>query len=111
MAAWEFAAGRFPNLFSTLFCLPLVGLGALTTPRRSLAAFVRGRGSVTLYGLPLTGDLMALPVADLRRRVLPGSQPAATFRDVVAYAALAALSIVLMAAPLAALSGFCLAHG
>ena len=33
MAAWEFAAGRFPHPGATLFCLPLVAMGAVLVPR------------------------------------------------------------------------------
>jgi hypothetical protein len=99
MAAWEFAAGRYPSAWSTLFCLPLVGLGALATPRRSFAAFVRGRHSRTLYSAPLTSEMLALPIEVLRQRVLPRVVPAATIGDLARYLALAALSL----APLALL--------
>ena len=99
MAAWEFAAGRFPSAWSTLFCLPLVGLGALITPRRSFAAFVRGRRSRTLYAAPLTRELLETRLCDLRARTLPHDVPAATIGDLARYLALAAVSL----APLALL--------
>jgi hypothetical protein len=38
-AAWEFAAGRMPHRAAALFCLPLLPLGLVWTPRRMLQAF------------------------------------------------------------------------
>lgn len=98
MAAWEFAAGRFPSAWATAFCLPLVGLGALATPRRSFAAFVRGRHSRTLYAEPLTREFLETSLADLRARTV-ADNPAATAGDLARYLALVALSL----APLLAL--------
>jgi hypothetical protein len=103
IAAWEFAAGPFPNLLATLFCLPLVGIGALAIPRRSFAAFVRGRRSQTLYALPLSSDLAGLQLGTLRSRLLPPSQPLATLPDVGRYLLLVTSSLVLLTAPVAAL--------
>lgn len=103
MAAWEFAAGRFPNPFSTLFCLPLVGFGAIAIPRRSFAAFVRGRRSRTLYAMPLTQEVLCLSVHELRQRLLPRAAPAATPGDLVRYFTLSVASWILVAAPLAGL--------
>lgn len=100
MAAWEFAAGRFPSTLSTLFCLPLIGAGAVATPTRSFAAFVRGRRSSTLYATPLTPDLLGSSVEELRRRLLPHKQPTATIGDLVGYFGLASLSLAFVAAPL-----------
>jgi hypothetical protein len=110
IAAWEFAAGPFPNPWSSLFCLPLVGLGALTIPRRSLAAFVRGRSSRTLYRMPCQDELIALPLDILRARLLPEIQPPVTARALAGYAALALVSLALMAAPLSALLLLFLTH-
>jgi hypothetical protein len=101
IAAWEFAAGRFPSVLSTLFCLPLVGIGAFVIPRRSFAAFARGRRSKTLYGTPLDTGLMSLDVHALRDRVLPTERRRPTARDVVAYLALSGTSLALVIAPVA----------
>ena len=76
MATWEFAAGGFPNLLSTLFCLPLVFIGAVAIPRRTFAAFVRGRRSKTLYADSQTDDeLLALPLRTLKARLLADDRP------------------------------------
>jgi hypothetical protein len=92
MAAWEFAAGRFPSVLSTLFCLPLVGAGALVAPRRSFRAFVRGRHSRTLYCSQ--EDPFGLSVRELREKLLPPGAPRARPRDVALYAGLAAASLL-----------------
>lgn len=103
MAAWEFAAGPFPNPFSTAFCLPLVGLGALIVPRRSLAAFARGRRSRTLYAMPSTTDLASLPLRTLRADCLPAEQPSTTLADLALYSLLVGLSLAVLVAPIAPL--------
>jgi hypothetical protein len=103
IATWEFAAGPFPSLRSTVFCLPLVGVGALIIPRRSLAAFVRGRRSRTLYAAPLSTDFGSIDLAALRREVLPAAQPSMTLGDVGPYVVLVASSLALLFAPVAVL--------
>ena len=111
IAAWEFAAGRFPNLFSTLFCLPLVSIGALVIPRRSFAAFARGRRSRTLYGTPMSAELLALPLREVRRRLVADTQQPITLRDLIDYLGLASLSLALLAAPISALAILFLTRG
>ena len=103
IATWEFAAGPFPSLRSTVFCLPLVGMGALIIPRRSLTAFLRGRRSRTLYKVPSSTDLRSMEVGVLRRRFLPAAQSSMTLADVVLYVLLVASSLVLLTAPIAVL--------
>jgi hypothetical protein len=103
MAAWEFAAGRFPSAASTLFCLPLVGLGAVLAPARTFQAYVRGRRSNSLYRLALRQQMLDLSLSELRAKTLPARQPRAGLRDCATYAVLVLLSIGLMLAPLAAL--------
>jgi len=99
MAAWEFAAGRFPHPAATAFCLPLVAMGAIAFPRRTYDAFVRGRRSTSLYQTELTDDLLDSPAADLQSRFAPGSPAASTIRDKIAYAGLVGLSLAMLAAP------------
>jgi hypothetical protein len=100
MAAWEFAAGRFPHPGATAFCLPLVGMGAVVSPRRTFAAFVRGRRSTSLYATPLSDEVLTSRIVDLRHRFAPTSPTQATMRDGFAYLALVGLSFSLMLAPL-----------
>jgi len=105
MAAWEFAAGRFPHAGATAFCLPLVGFGAVLRPRRTLAAFVRGRSSRTLYACGLTSEVLDSPLSRLRERLLPDGVPGAGPRDLLAYAAWVAASLAWSAVPLLAVAG------
>jgi hypothetical protein len=95
MAAWEFAAGRFPHPAATLFCLPLVAAGLLWSPRAIWAAFTAGRGSHSLYAVADTVTLLAMPL---------GSVPVAARRDApvtdaFAFALLVAQALLLVAAP------------
>ena len=101
MAAWEFAAGRYPHPMATAFCLPLVGFGALLDPRRTFAAFVRGRSSKTLYARGLAPEVMGASVAQLQAELLPRHVPAARPRDAVAFLLLAAGAIAWTLSPLA----------
>lgn len=106
MAAWEFAAGPFPSVLSTAFCLPLVAIGALIAPRRCLAAFARGRRSRTLYALPSSADLASLALSTLRNSFVPVERHSITFADLALYGLLVASSAALLVAPLAVLSVF-----
>ena len=104
MAAWEFAAGRYPHAGATAFCLPLVGLGAVLCPRRTWAAFVRGRASRTLYADGLTPVVLQTPLSVLRGRTLPEIDPQPAASDLRAYVALSLVSLAWTAAPLAGLA-------
>lgn len=104
MAAWEFAAGRYPNPFSTLFCLPLVSLGTCTIPRRSFAAFVRGKHSQTLYRGYSYPELLERSVAEVRSEILPSDPVAPTPRHYFEYLALVACSASVIALPLIAIA-------
>jgi hypothetical protein len=73
MATWEFAAGRFPHPAATAFCLPLVLLGALWSPRAIWAAFRRGRKARSLYSTAITAALFRSSVAALAAAVEPTS--------------------------------------
>jgi hypothetical protein len=99
MAAWEFAAGRFPHPGATAFCLPLVGMGAVLSPRRTFAAFVRGRHGTSLYATPLSDEVLASRIVDLRQRFAPTVPTPATAGDWLTYLALVGLSFSLMLAP------------
>lgn len=100
VAAWEFAAGRFPHSGATAFCLPLVGLGAVLLPRRTFAAFARGRRSNSLYATTLSDHLLASRVAELRERFAPIGPTRPSWRDRWEFAALVATSFALMLAPI-----------
>lgn len=96
MAAWEFAAGRYPHPGATAFCLPLVGMGALLRPRRTFLAFVRGRGSRTLYGQGLTPQVLGASIGQLRHELLPERPARPSLRDGLAYSAWVLASLTWM---------------
>jgi hypothetical protein len=102
MAAWEFAAGRYPSALSTCFCLPLVCMGAAVIPRQTFAAFVRGRRSRTLYNARNVDALLDKTVGDVQREFLPAHAVRADARDRAAFALLVAASSIVVAAPFAA---------
>lgn len=104
MAAWEFAAGRFPHPLATAFCLPLIGLGAVVQPRRSFAAFVLGRASQTLYARGLTPAVLDSPVESLRQSILPAEPFQPVARHVWAYLGWVSVSWAWMLAPVALLA-------
>lgn len=99
MAAWEFAAGRYPHAGATAFCLPLVGLGALACPRRTFAAFVRGRASRTLYGRGMSAELLQMPVTALRDATVDVTARPSARRAVPHFVALAAIALAWAALP------------
>jgi len=101
-AAWEFAAGRFPQLASTLFCLPLIAAGAVLWPRRTFRAFMRGSRSTTLYSTPITAELLGTRVKILQDRLLPAGEPKGSLRDALAYGRLVSMSLVLVLSPVIA---------
>lgn len=99
MAAWEFAAGRYPNVLSTLFCLPLVSMGAAVIPKRTFAAFVRGRRSKTLYDERNLDTLLDKAVRDAQRKCLPAGAVSADYRDWGAFVVLVTASALVISSP------------
>lgn len=106
ISAWEFAAGRYPNVLTTLFCLPLVCMGALMIPKRTFAAFVRGRRSKTLYAHMEYEKLLDKTIHELRLEVLPKGNVTPVARDYIAFSALVACSALEMLAPLILISAY-----
>jgi len=104
MAAWEFAAGRYPNINTTLFCLPLISMGAIATPRRTWRAFIRGRRSKTLYSVSNFDSLLDRTIEEMRVEVLPEAEVKATLRDYCRFAALTSASALLTLSPIAILA-------
>lgn len=96
VAAWEFAAGRFPHVAATLFCLPLVAAGVLWSPRALWQAFLAGRRTRGLYAIADTDALLARPLPGVRIR--EGAVP--TMADAGVFALLVAQSFLLVLLPL-----------
>jgi hypothetical protein len=69
MAAWEAASGGFPNFGARCMCTPLIILGMVLAPRRTLAAFCRGRRTRNLHSRTIDEGLLAMPLDGLRTQV------------------------------------------
>ena len=80
MAAWEFGAGRMPHWAATWFCLPLVPLGLVWAPRRTLAAFLDGRRSRSLHESRAIDRLLAVPLQAARLEIV-ATTPGAPWAD------------------------------
>ncbi|MCB9795625.1 MAG: hypothetical protein H6741_23250 [Alphaproteobacteria bacterium] len=81
IAAWEIGAGCGDASFAWMINLSGLGAGLLTLPRRTAAAFYRGRRSRSLYGREIE-SLLDMPLAALQAEV--GTDQAAvapTLRD------------------------------
>lgn len=95
ISAWEIAAGC-KGMFAAWW-LNLGGLagGLFRAPRRTFAAFVRGRRGKTAYGESLD-DVLDLTVAEARARFVPAVAPAAmdaTLVDTLLFAMSAAIGL------------------
>lgn len=110
IAAWEFAAGRYPNIYTTLFCIPLVSLGAILIPARTFNAFVKGRRSKTLYCVKDYESLLERKVSDVQKEIIPTGQIKPCLDDYIGYLKLVACSIFVLVSPfiilLTLLTGF-----
>lgn len=95
ISAWELGAGC--KGFAAAWVLNLGGVagGLVRAPKRTLAAFVRGRRSNTLYSEPFE-PLLERTVGDLRDRFMapPDARADATASDVALFALTAAAGIV-----------------
>jgi len=99
IAAWEFSAGKYPNIFTTLFCIPLVSIGALLIPKKQFLAFVRGTKSQTLYEKQSYEDLLNKTVGEIRDEILPKEAYSASFGDYLNYIKLVLLSFSVIITP------------
>ena len=100
VATWEFAAGRYPNIFATLFCLPLVAVGAVFVPKKVWQAFVCGRHSHSLFSTPITSELLSTKLVDLRAQTTLAPAPEPCWRATGSFLALVGLSAALIVVPL-----------
>lgn len=94
ISAWEIGAGC--RNYTAAWQLNLGGsaVGALFKPMRTFRAFVRGRRSRSLYGLPFD-ELLQKRVGELREAVgLTHSDPETRVSDLPLFIAVAALGLV-----------------
>ena len=106
VATWEFAAGRYPHPAATLFCLPLVALGLVWSPRAVWRAFLSGRRGRSLYHRGSAPDLFRVPLDLLRGSSAPYATPISKLADTIAFLILlfSALAVTLAPALLMAIA-------
>lgn len=66
IAAWELAAGCHGYVAAWVLNVAAFTIGVVIAPRRTWRAFVRGRGSATLYRYHWDDRYLAMRLADLR---------------------------------------------
>lgn len=104
VAAWEFAAGRYPNLCANLFCLPLIACGMITMPGRLWTAFSRGRQSHSLFNTAITPALLNSKLSDVRARTRRSVALSRTRHDIAAFSGLVSLSLLITVLPVVLLA-------
>lgn len=102
MAAWEFAAGRFPHPAATLFCLPLIAAGVLWSPRSIWSAFLSGRQRRSLYETEVTDAFLKSPVRQLYANLPSTTEQKVRIVDIVAFSGLIVKASLLVFTPVAA---------
>lgn len=86
ISAWEIGAGCRDMVAAWVLNLGGMAGGALLWPRRTFAAFVRGRRSRSLYGEKI-GELLDATVGEVRAKMaVPADPPRATAGDYAAFA-------------------------
>lgn len=93
IAAWEIAAGCKSFVAAWILNLGGTAGGLFRAPRRTFAAFVRGRRSRTIYGEPLERVLDGT-VGEARARFLPAEEPRASAADLALFGVACAAGIV-----------------
>lgn len=102
IGAWELGAGCKHMVAAWGLNLLTLALGMLTMPRRTFAAFVRGRRSRSLYGEQIE-ELLAMRVGDVRQKMgVPdvSSPPGGADRALFGAATVAGLVLGTLALPL-----------
>lgn len=100
VATWEFAAGRFKNIFANLFCLPLVAVGVCIIPHKTFSAFRLGKKSHSLFDQMLVKDMAKLTVGELRSLTKTDRPTGSVWSDFIKFAVLASLSAALILMPI-----------
>lgn len=95
IGAWELGAGCKHMVAAWGLNLLTLALGVLTMPRRTFAAFVRGRRSRSLYGEQIE-ELLAMRVGDVRQKMgVPDSGEAARGADRALFGAASVAGLIL----------------
>lgn len=102
MAAWEFAAGRFPHPAATLFCLPLIVAGVLWSPRSMWSAFLSGRQRRSLYEIEVTDAFLKSPVRQLHANSPSTTEQKVRVADIAAFSGMIVKASLLVFSPVVA---------
>jgi hypothetical protein len=94
ISAWELGAGCKDFYAAWALNLGGVGLGAWLMPRRTFRAFVRGRRSQSLYGLPFE-QVLQQTVTETRAAMGVADDVRPTAKDVALYVATAIAGLAL----------------
>jgi hypothetical protein len=115
ISAWELAAGCKGMLAAWALDLGGMALGVLIAPRRTFRAWVRGRRSRTLYGVPLDAALLDRTVGEVRGEMGVDQPPGPVtvgdalsfflYWQVGAWGSLAVMPLAIVSASGAALAG------
>ena len=97
IAAWELAAGTWPNWFALYIDLAALATGVFLAPAKCWRAYLRGRRSRSLYAAPLTDALLATSVADARAHLGIPAESAPLAGSVVEVLRFAALGVAALA--------------
>lgn len=100
VATWEYAAGRYRNVFANLFCLPLVVVGCCLIPKAVWSAFRHGRTSRSIFATPITDDLLGLQLREFRARFTHQRPAKPIWIDFGLFAGLVGLSALSITAPI-----------
>jgi hypothetical protein len=96
IAAWELGGGCADHYAAWLLNFTALPLGLLMAPRSLFRAFVRGRRCANLYGRTYDEALLDASVRDLRHDLgTDAPPPAATARDLLAFAVTCAGGVAL----------------
>ena len=94
-AAWELARGCGFHAIAWTLQLQAFAFGLLVCPVRTYRAFVRGRGGENLYDhAEATEELLATPLAPLRKRLGLDHERAASAGDRLVFVGLSALALI-----------------
>jgi hypothetical protein len=85
IGAWEIGGGCTDHWAAWMLNAGAFGYGLVIAPRRTYRAFVRGRKSRTLYHTGWDDSLLALSVAELRKKLALDRERATTWRDRLAF--------------------------
>ncbi len=71
IAAWEYSSGSFPNLYAACFCFPLILLGLIIMPKKTIEAYKWGKKCKNLYPQNFSYEE---PLCNVLNKVIPATE-------------------------------------